>query len=71
MPARTSKAPRSWEKTTLWCESPTQDCKVEAKKVPKELIMVGKSPYASEQYAEAAIRTFPECKPEAKKDSKQ
>jgi hypothetical protein len=34
-------------------------------------IMVGKSPYASEQYAEATIRTFLECKPEAKKDSKQ
>jgi hypothetical protein len=52
-------------------EPNSSDCKVEAKKVPKELIMVGKSPYASEQYAEATIRTFPECKPEAKKDSKQ
>ena len=30
-------------------------------------IMVGKSPYASEQYAKAAIETFPECK-SAKKD---
>jgi hypothetical protein len=33
--------------------------------------MVGKSPYASEQYAKAAIETFTECKPEVKKDSKQ
>jgi hypothetical protein len=37
------------------------DCKVEAKKVPNDFIMVGKSPYASQKYAEAAIATFPEC----------
>jgi hypothetical protein len=43
-------------------EPNSSDCKVEAKKVPKDLIMVGKSPYASEQYAKAAIETFPECK---------
>jgi hypothetical protein len=52
-------------------EPNSSDCKVEAKKVPKDLIMVGKAPYASEQYAKAAIETFPECKPEVKKDSKQ
>ena len=34
------------------------DCKVEPKKVPNDFIMVGKSPYASEKYAEAAIETF-------------
>jgi hypothetical protein len=37
------------------------DCKVEPKKVPNDFIMVGKSPYASQKYAEAAIATFPEC----------
>jgi hypothetical protein len=37
------------------------DCMVEPKKVPNDFIMVGKSPYASEKYAEAAIATFPEC----------
>ena len=47
------------------------DCKVEPKKVPNDFIMVSTSPYASEKYAEAAIETFPECKPEVKKDSKQ
>jgi hypothetical protein len=44
------------------------DCRVEAKKVPKDAIMVGKGPYAGKQYAEAAIATFPECKPQAKPD---
>src|SRR6476619_5702854 len=45
-------------------------CKVEPKKVPNDFIMVGKSPYASEKYAEAAIETFPECT-SAKKKSKE
>jgi hypothetical protein len=35
------------------------DCKVEPKKLPNDFIMVGKSPYASERSAEAAIATFP------------
>jgi hypothetical protein len=39
----------------------SSDCRVEAKKVPKDFVMVGKAPYASEKYAEAAIETFPEC----------
>ena len=47
------------------------DCKVEAKKVPNNLVMVGKGPYASEQYAKAALEKFPECTSESKKDSKQ
>ena len=46
------------------------DCKVEPKKVPNDLIMVGKSPYASQKYAEAAIETFPECAA-SKKTSKE
>ena len=46
------------------------DCKVEPKKVPNDFIMVGKSPYASQKYAEAAIETFPECT-SAKKKSKE
>ncbi len=46
------------------------DCKVEPKKVPNDLIMVGKSPYASQKYAEAAIETFPECA-SSKKKSKE
>ena len=46
------------------------DCKVGPKKVPNDLIMVGKSPYASQKYAEAAIETFPECA-SARKKSKE
>ena len=46
------------------------DCKVEPKKVPNDFIMVGKSPYASQKYAEAAIETFPECS-SARKKSKE
>jgi hypothetical protein len=46
------------------------DCKVESKKVPNDFIMVGKSPYASQKYAEAAIETFPECT-SAKRKSKE
>ena len=46
------------------------DCKVEPKKVPNDFIMVGKSPYASQKYAEAAIETFPECT-SARKESKE
>jgi hypothetical protein len=38
------------------------ECSIVPKKVPKDLVMVGKGPYASEQYAKAAIETFPECK---------
>jgi hypothetical protein len=49
-------------------EPNSSDCRVEAKKVPKDAIMVGKGPYAGKQYAEAAIETFPECKPQAKPD---
>jgi hypothetical protein len=45
------------------------DDKIEAKKVPNDF-MVGKSPYASQKYAEAAIETFPECT-SAKKKSKE
>ena len=48
-------------------EPNSSDCRVEAKKVPKATMMVGKSPYASEQYAKAAIDTFPECKSEKTK----
>jgi hypothetical protein len=46
------------------------DCQVEAKKVPNDFIMVGKGPYASEKYAEAAMETFPECT-SSKKKSKE
>jgi hypothetical protein len=38
--------------------------------VPNDFIMVGKSPYASEKYAGAAIETFPECS-SARKKSKE
>jgi hypothetical protein len=40
-------------------EPNSSDCRVEAKKVPKDAIMVGKGPYAGKQYAEAAIETLP------------
>jgi hypothetical protein len=42
------------------------DCKVKPKKVSNDFIMLGKSPFASEKYAEAAIATFPECTSEKK-----
>ena len=51
-------------------KSNSSDCKVEPKKVPNDFIMVGKSPYASQKYAEAAIETFPECS-SARKKSKE
>jgi hypothetical protein len=49
-------------------EPNSSDCRVEAKKVPNDAVMVGKGPYASEKYAKAALETFPECKPQAKTD---
>jgi hypothetical protein len=42
----------------------SDECSVVAKKVPNDLVVVGKGLYASEQYARAALETFPECKSE-------
>jgi hypothetical protein len=49
----------------------SSDCRIEAKKVPKDSVMVGDAPYASEAYAKAALEKFPECKSEAKSKGEQ
>ena len=67
MPARTSQSTKKLGKNYYMVRRPSSgECSVVPKKVANDFVMVGKAPYASEQYAKAAIETFPECKSEAR-----